>query len=157
MFDEYEFYQGVVLRDIIVQADAPVMIRPFLREGRISAFVINSRVGVVMKHSAKRMSPWRFTFTLEQASDLLDVEAKYPDLFIVFICGDDGVVTLDVSASHDIVTFDDVETAWVAIERKPRSQYGLRGNRAELSRKVPHGSAVIVETIKSRLRELRQA
>lgn len=157
MFDEYEFYQGVVLRNIIVEADAPVMIRPFVREGRISAFVISARIGVVMKHSAKRMSPWRFTFTLEQVSDLLDLEAKYPDSFVVFICGEDGLVTLDIGSLHGIVTFDDAETAWVAIERKPRSQYGVRGNRTELSRKVPRGTSVILETIKMRLRELRRA
>lgn len=157
MFDEYEFYQGVVLRNIIVEAHSPIMIRPFVREGRISAFVINSRFGVVMKHSAKRMSPWRFTFTLEQASDLLDLEAKYQATFVVFICGEDGLVTLDVGTLHDLVTFSVAETAWVAIERKPRSQYSVRGNRSELSRKVPHGTSAVLETIKSRLRELRHA
>ena len=77
MFDEYEFYQGVVLRSIIVDAQGPLTVRPFVREGRIGAFVLNSRVGVLMKHSTKRMSPWRFTFTLEQVADLLDLEAKY--------------------------------------------------------------------------------
>ena len=97
MFDDYEFYQGVVLRNLIVNADFSVMVRPFVREGRISAFVINSRIGVFMKHSTKRMSPWRFTFGLDQVSDLLDLEAKYFDSFVVFICGSDGLVTLDVA------------------------------------------------------------
>jgi hypothetical protein len=155
MFDEYEFYQGVVLRSLIVDAYTPLMLRPFVREGRISAFVINSRLAVFMKHSAKRMSPWRFTFTLEQVSDLLDLEAKYSDLFVVFICGDDGLVTLDVATLHQVVTFDNGETAWVAIERKPRSRYTVRGNRTELPRKVPHGVAEIFEIMKLRLRELR--
>jgi hypothetical protein len=65
MFDDYEFYQGVVLRNLIVNADFSVMVRPFVREGRIIAFVVNSRIGVFMKHSTKRMSPWRFTFGLD--------------------------------------------------------------------------------------------
>lgn len=155
MFDEYEFYQGVVLRSIIVDAQGPLTVRPFVREGRIGAFVLNSRVGVLMKHSTKRMSPWRFTFTLEQVADLLDLEAKYFDSFVVFICGDDGLVTLDVGALHEVVTFDNAETAWVAIERKPRSQYSVRGNRTELVRKVPHGVAAIIDTMKLRLKELR--
>ena len=77
MFDDYEFYQGVVLRDIIVNSDLSPIIKPFVKEGRISAFVVNSRVGIFVKHSSKRMPPWRFTFTLEQVSDLLDLEAKY--------------------------------------------------------------------------------
>jgi hypothetical protein len=157
MFDNYEFYQGLALRNLVVQAEIPIAIRPFVREGRIAAFVIDGRYGVFMKHSTKRMSPWRFSFTLEQISDLLDLEAKYFDSFVVFICGEDGLVTLDVGALHAAVTFDSVETAWLSIDRKPRSQYGVRGNRAELPRKVPHGIAPILETRKLRLRELRTA
>jgi len=157
MFDEYEFYQGVVLRSFIVEADFPVMIRPFVREGRISAFVVGGRIGVFMKHSTKRMSPWRFTFSLDQVSDLLDLEAKYFDSFIVFICGDDGLVSLDAAALHAVVSFDEGETAWVAIERKPRSQYSVRGNRTELTRKIAHGVSPVFETMKMRLREARTA
>lgn len=157
MFDEYEFYQGVVLRNIIVNADHSVMVRPFVREGRLSAFVINSRIGVFMKHSAKRISPWRFTFSLEQVSDFLDLEGKYFDSFAVFICGRDGLVTLDAASLHQIFTFEDVEKAWVAIERKPRSQYSVWGNRAELPCKISNGTALIHENIKLRIGELRRA
>jgi hypothetical protein len=157
MFDDYEFYQGVVLRNIIVNANFSAIIRPFVKEGRISAFVVNARVGVFVKHSTKRISPWRFTFTLDQVSDLLDLESKFFDSFVVFVCGDDGLVTLDVGSLHQIVTFDDAEKAWVAIERKPRSQYGVWGNRAELQYKVANGAAAIQETLKSRLQETRRA
>jgi len=157
MFDDYEFYQGVVLRNIIVNAEYSAMIRPFLREGRLSAFVVNSRVGLFIKHSAKRMPPWRFTFSIEQVSDLLDLEAKYFDTFAVFVCGEDGLVTLDMAALHQIFTFDDVEKAWIAIDRKPRSQYSVWGNRAELPNKVSNGTALIHEAIKLRSAELRRA
>jgi hypothetical protein len=156
MFDDYEFYQGVVLRNLIVNADFSVMVRPFVREGRISAFVINSRIGVFMKHSTKRMSPWRFTFGLDQVSDLLDLEAKYFDSFVVFICGSDGLVTLD-AALHEIFTFDDVEKAWIAIERKPRSQYSVRGNRTELPNKISNGTGAILQAMKLRTNELLRA
>jgi hypothetical protein len=157
MFDDYEFYQGVVLRNLIVNADFSVMVRPFVREGRISAFVINSRIGVFLKHSTKRMSPWRFTFGLDQVSDLLDLEAKYFDSFVVFICGSDGLVTLDVAALHEIFTFDDVEKAWIAIERKPRSQYSVRGNRTELPNKISNGTGAILQAMKLRTNELLRA
>jgi hypothetical protein len=157
MFDEYEFYQGVVLRSIIVDGDLAITVKPFVNEGRISAFVVNSRFGVFMKHSSKRMSPWRFTFNLDQVSDLLDLEGRYFDSFVVFVCGTDGLVTLDVATLHQIVTFNDVEHAWVAIERKPRTQYSVRGNRTELPNKIAHGTALIHETIKSRVREFRRA
>jgi hypothetical protein len=157
MFDEYEFYQGVVLRNIIVGADYSVMVKPFLRGGRISAFVINFRAGVFIKHSAKRMSPWRFTFSLDQVSDLLDLEQKFFDSFVVLVCGSDGIVTLDVASLHQIFTFDDAEKAWIAIERKPRSQYSVWGNRAELPNKVSNGTTIIQNALKARPTELRLA
>ena len=151
MSDEYEFYQGVVLRQIIVNSDYSMMFRPFLREGRINAFVINGNIGVFIKHSSKRMAPWRFSFNLHQVSDLLDLEAAAFDLYVVFVCGDDGLVTLDVASLHQIVSFEDTENAWVSIDRRPRSQYGVAGNRAELPNKVPNGTSPIHDLIRNRV------
>lgn len=152
MSDEYEFYQGVVLRQLVVNADSFLIIRPFVNEGRVNAFVLSGKVGVFIKHSAKRMSPWRFTFNIDHVSDLLDLEAKYFDSFVVFVCGDDGLVALDVASLHEIVSFQDSENAWVRIERKPRSQYGISGNRAELPRKIANGISIVVESLKIKLK-----
>lgn len=103
------------------------------------------------------MSPWRFTFNLDQVSDLLDLEEKYFDSFFVFVCGSDGLVTLDAASLHQILTFDDVENAWIAIERKPRSQYSVWGNRAELPNKISNGTTIIQEALKARPTGLRRA
>lgn len=155
MLDDYEFYQGVVLRQLAVENDysLSVSFRPFVREGRINAFVLNGRVGVYMKHSSKRMSPWRFTFTIEQAADLLDMEHKFPDSFMVFVCGTDGLVTLSLADLHSIVSFQESENAWVSISRPPRTQYEIAGNRGELGYKVSRGIGAIPETFKTRVRE----
>ena len=153
MLDEYEYYQGAVLRKLVVEGDYSTSIRPFVREGRITAFVVNGRVGVYIKHSSKRMSPWRFTFTIEQASDLLDLEQKYPDSFAVFVCGSDGIVTLSFHDLHNIVSFQESENAWVSLARPPRAQYELAGNKGELGNKVSRGIGVIFETLKERARE----
>jgi hypothetical protein len=114
MLDEYEFYQGVVLRQLSVEADYSISFRPFVREGRINAFVVNGRVGVYMKHSSKRMSPWRFSFNIDQAADLLDLEQKFSDSFVVFVCETDGLVTLSLADLHTIVDFQESDNAWVS-------------------------------------------
>lgn len=150
MSDRYEFYQGIVLRQLVVNSDSFLMMRSFVNEGRINAFVLSGKVGVFIKHSAKRMSPWPYTFTLDQASDLLDLEAKYSNSFVVFVCGDDGLVTLDVASLHKIVSFKESEKAWVRIERRPRSQYGVSGNRAELPHRVATGILMIIESLRLR-------
>lgn len=153
MLDDYEFYQGVVLRQLSIESETSTSFRPFLREGRINAFVVNGRVGVYMKHSSKRMSPWRFSFNIDQASDLLDLEQKYPDSFVVFVCGTDGLVTLSFADLHTIVSFQESENAWVSIARPPRAQYEVAGNRGELKYKVIRGIGIIPETLKARVRE----
>jgi hypothetical protein len=153
MLDDYEFYQGVVLRQLAIESDFSTSFRPFERQGRINAFVVNGRVGVYVKHSSKRMSPWRFTFTIEQAADLLDLEHKLPDSFAVFVCGTDGLVALSFADLHTIVSFQESENAWVSITRPPRTQYELAGNRGDLKYKISRGISVIPETMKARVRE----
>jgi hypothetical protein len=154
MLDEYEFYQGVVLRHLAVESDySSISFRPFVREGRVNAFVVNGRVGVYIKHSSKRMSPWRFSFNIEQAADLLDLEQKFSDSFVVFVCGEDGLVTLSFADLHEIVDFQESDNAWVSISRPPRTQYELAGNRGELGNKVARGISLIPETLKARVRE----
>jgi hypothetical protein len=153
MLDEYEFYQGAVLRKLVVEGDYTTSIRPFVREGRIAAFVVNGRVGIYVKHSSKRMSPWRFSFSIEQAADLLDLEQNYPDTFVVFVCGSDGLVTLSCLDLHSIVSFQESENAWVSIARPPRNQYELAGNKGALEYKVARGIDIIFETVKARVRE----
>ena len=53
MSNEYEFYQGLVLRKLVVETEISLMLRPFVREGRINAFVVNAKYGIFIKHSAK--------------------------------------------------------------------------------------------------------
>jgi hypothetical protein len=155
MLDEYEFYQGAVLRQLVVGNDVSLTLsfRPFLREGRITAFVMNGRIGLYIKHSSKRMSPWRFSFTIEQAADLLNLEARFPDSFVVFVCETDGLVTLPFSELQDIVDFHQTDNAWVSVSRPPRAQYAIAGNKDELDRKVARGVGIILETMRTRVRE----
>jgi hypothetical protein len=157
MLDEYEFYQGAVLRQLIIESETSLTFRPFLREGRINAFVVNGRVGVYVKHSSKRMTPWRYSFNLEQAADLLDLERRYSDTFIVFVCETDGLVTLDCGKLHEIVDFQETNNAWVRIDRPPRNQYEVSGNKSDLARKVPRGIALIIETLATRVKERNAA
>lgn len=139
MIDEYELHQGIVLRQVIVGASLPVRISPFNRQGRINAFVLNEKIGVFIKHSSKRMSPWSFTFHLDQVSDLRELEALHAPSFISFVCGKDGVATISIETLHQLVSFDEQPQAWVRVSRKPRTLYSLSGNRNNLPNKLAQG------------------
>jgi hypothetical protein len=148
MFDEYELYQGVVLRQIFVNSDMMICVRPFTKEGRVNAFVLNMNVGVFIKHSTKRMSPWRFTFHIDQVADLLDLGMACSNSFISFVCGSDGIATLKLSTLYELVTVQDTENAWVRFERSPREMYGVAGNRDESPKKLARGVGSIITALK---------
>lgn len=153
MLDEYEFYQGAVLRKLVVECAHSLTLRPHVREGRINAFIVNGRVGLYVKHSSKRMSPWRFSFTIEQASDLLDLETRFPETFVVLICESDGLVTLNCVQLHEIVSFQDSQNAWVRVERPPRGQYDVGGNKGDLPNKLARGLGPVLDALRPRSKE----
>jgi hypothetical protein len=72
---------------------------------------------------------------------------------VVFVCETDGLVTLPFSELHDIVDFHQTDNAWVSVSRPPRAQYAIAGNKDELDRKVARGVGIILETMRTRVRE----
>lgn len=150
MFDDYELYQGIALRQIVVAANKAVQVTPFERDGRVNAYVLDGNVGLFIKHSSKRMTPWPFTFHIEQVADLLDLEIAHPTSFVAFVCGMDGLVAIDVATLHQLVSFETSESAWIRISRKPRSMYSVSGNRDEMPNKVGRGATIIVDAIQEK-------
>src|SRR5438045_1511769 len=147
MFDDYEVYQGLVLRHLVANSQCQIAIRPFSTHGRISSFILNDKVGVFIKYSSKRLPPWRFTFHIDQVSDILDLEAAYFSSFVAFVCGKDGLLSLDMATLHSLVSFAETEQAWLRMERKPRSLYSVAGNRGELPNKLAKGAAAIFSAL----------
>lgn len=143
MLDDLELFQGAVLRQIVVGASTPVYLAPLEKVGRISTFVINDTVGIHVKHSTKRMSPWTFTFHFDQLKELLEVETIYKRCFVVLVCGTDGLATLQMETLRNLVDFNSSEQAWIRVRRQPRSMYGISGNRGELPNKVARGVSLV--------------
>ena len=150
MFDDYELYQGVVLRQLVVAASMPLSIEPFDYEGRINCFVLNGRVGIFLKHSSKRMTPWQFTFQQPHVKELRQLMKARNTSFAVFVCGLDGAVCLEASALFGIIDVRKSESAWIRIERRPRKMYGISGNAGDLSGKVARGLDVIIDALQLR-------
>jgi hypothetical protein len=147
MLPDFERYQGVVLRKIVVNSVSSLLVQPFRAQGRINAYVLNERIGVFIKHSSDRMSPWRFTFHHDQASDVLALERKHKGSYSVFVCGDDGVVTIEIAALRRLVPLTSTKQSWVRIERRPRSWYEVTGSRGILDNKVPAGVHKITDVL----------
>jgi len=156
MLDEYERFQGVVLRQIVASANAPVSLNTFRDEGRVSAFVISNSVGLYIKHSAKRMSPWRYTFHPDQASEFEMLARLHPSTFAVFVCGIDGIVTLKDSELRQIVGLSLDDQAWVSIRRRKRAMYSISGSQGELPYKLSSGVDPIIAALDANLVQAQQ-
>jgi len=58
MIKEFEFYHGAVLSGL-AHADRPVSLKLYPTSSN-SSYVINDTIGIFVKYSSKRMSPWKF-------------------------------------------------------------------------------------------------
>lgn len=138
MFDEYEHYQGLILRQIITEAENDIRISPVRKVGRINSFVINGAVGIFVKHSAKRLSPWQFTFHREHFEELAQLETDFRQVFMALVCGNDGSVAVRTDSLRELVDFNKA-TQWVRAKRSRRSMYGLSGSKGDLRNKIAQG------------------
>src|SRR5579863_10543944 len=94
MIADFERYHGVALRSLIVAAQCQLTIEKWGEEGRVDSYLLNSKTGVHIKHSAKRLPPWQFSFTDDQLQGLSELRTGSDALWFIFVCGQDGVVAL---------------------------------------------------------------
>ena len=116
MIKEFEFYHGAVLTNLLHGSGQSVTIEPFPSESNAS-YIINKNIGLFIKHSAKRMSPWRFSFAQEHQNEILEMKNKLGELFLSLVCGEDGIVILSFDELKEILneTHDPVE--WISVAR----------------------------------------
>ena len=87
----------------------------------------NLKIGVHVKISKKRLSPWRYTFDQNNQEDIMDLALSTDELFIIFVAGLDGFAALSYNELKKILddNFDDSE--WVSVSRKIRQSYRVDG------------------------------
>ena len=145
MISEYENYHGVVLRSIIVESPSEISIDKFDQFGRLDAFILNYATGVYIKYSSKRLSPWAFSFTLEQMHELEKLTLRTQgSAWIAFVCGQDGVACIEVGEFASVTEANAGGVASLRITRQRNALYRVSGNSGTLGRAIPKGVDKIV-------------
>ncbi len=147
MIAEYKFYHGVVLAELVNLIERAVSINELHEEGRLSSYVIDEKLGLQIKHSSNRLTPWQFTFTKQNLLQLLTLQTQYKQVFIVFVCHDDGMVTLTLEEASAIMSAGESQQAWIRIERRRNEWYTVSGGASELPNKRPQGVQPIVQVL----------
>jgi len=134
MTREFEFYHGVVLSRL-VHASQPVSVELYPTSSN-SSYVVNKKVGLFVKYSKKRLTPWNFSFKKEHQDEILEMKNKLYEVFLVLVCHDDGIVTLSFEETKHVLDEIHEDVEWIRVARKPRAKYTITGSDGKLKYKI---------------------
>ncbi len=149
MTSDYKLYQGAVFAELLDEVDKPLSIRAVREEGRLGAYIIDDRVGLFIKHSAVRMSPWQFTFSKANALVLMELRTRAPKVFVVFVCWLDGMMCASLDELTETLGAGVSDQAWVRVERRRNKWYSVSGGAGNLSYKKPQGLTLLTEALQT--------
>jgi hypothetical protein len=139
MIAEYKLYHGAALAELIQELSSPISIDELNESGRLSSYILNQRVGLQIKHSTQRLTPWSFTFTRYNMSELLALRARFDEVFVIFVCETQGMVCLSIEEMLSISQVGQSDQIWFRIERRRGKWFQVHGSEGALSSKKPNG------------------
>lgn len=135
MFKEFEFYHGVVFANILHSTNERIAIEPYPTPSN-SSYVLNQSIGLYIKYSSKRMSPWSFSFRKEHQDEILRMKEDLGEVYVVLVCNEDGFVTLSFSELKAVLNEVHEEVESISVWRSPREMYLVKGSDGKLPFKV---------------------
>jgi hypothetical protein len=135
MISEFEFFHGAVLARMLHATQRVISIRPY-SEADNAAYVINGDKGIYIKYSAKRLSPWRFTFQRRHHEVIRQMKRTLGEVFIVLVCNDDGAVVLSFNEFQQVAKNGKDPAEWLSAARNRRQMYLVNGPEGRLAFKV---------------------
>jgi hypothetical protein len=135
MISEFEFFHGVVFARMLHVTQRQLSIKPYSASDN-AAYLINGAIGIYIKYSSKRLSPWRFSFQKRHQDKILEMKSSIGTVFVLLVCNDDGVVVLTFDELKQILNEDYEEVEWISASRNRRQMYSIKGSDGKLSFKV---------------------
>ncbi len=136
MIHEFEFYHGAVLAKIALDGKG-ADIQAYNSPSR-SSYVINKNVGLYIKHSTNRLTPWSFSFSHEHQDEIQKMKDEFGQVFVALVCGKDGIACLSFDELKHVL--DDIhgDYEWIRVSRRPREKYTIKGSNGKLRFKVAY-------------------
>ena len=82
--DKFEFYHGAALSKLI-NAGSIISIKSFTTTSLCTYSINNAKVGIYIKYSQKRMTPWRFTFKKIHQEELKILSEMHEKTFLILV------------------------------------------------------------------------
>lgn len=150
MTPNYCFYHGAILHELIVELGREVRIGLRDFHGRQDAYVIDGSVGLLIKYSTARLSPWSFTLTREHVMEFNALASETKCCFLGLVCDEDGFVCIRDTSLREVADLSGQEIITLRVERRPRKMYGLSSSGRDLDRKIARGVQELISELKQR-------
>lgn len=134
MISKFSFYHGAALCRLI-HAEVAHSVKLYPSKSN-SSYMVDDSIGIFIKHSSKRLSPWSFTFTKEQKNELLEMCQLLNNCFLVFICHEDGIACVSFEESQSLIDYSNDRDQWICARRRRREEYSLDGSKGQLNHKI---------------------
>lgn len=131
MIPEVDTFHGVVLRQLLVESGKALRIAASDASGRIDAFLVED-AAIQIKHSAKRLSPWQFTYMPDAIAELRHLRSNCACVWAMLVCGTDGIVGLSFDELMTVAASDGQRATSVRVRRNRKGMYRISGSRGEL-------------------------
>ncbi|WP_447780739.1 hypothetical protein [Stenotrophomonas riyadhensis] len=151
MIPDYYLYHGAVLASLLSGTGVPLRIESPKMQGRPTEYVINNIIGLHIKHATQRIRPWHFGFTPENIESITSLNEKYQNSFLVLVCKQDGIVTIDLETV--IGNISPSTGLWIRADREKRKHYRLHGPLGEFPRKYDSSLLSVKELLKINARQ----
>lgn len=93
-----------------------------------SAYLISQRVGLYIKYSTNRLSPWRFSFNKRHQDQVAHLAEVCDHVFVALVCGPDGIACLSWSELTRVLDADRGRLEWIRAARRAREKYSIAGS-----------------------------
>jgi hypothetical protein len=127
MLKEFEFFHGSVFARLLHSRNEPVNLRRYSSTDN-AAYVVDDAIGLFVKHSSKRLSPWRFSFQSRHQDEIVEMSHHLKKVFLLLVCNDDGIVTLSLDEVRRILDEVHQPVEWVSVARNKRKMYAVSGS-----------------------------
>jgi hypothetical protein len=132
---QVEFYHGAVLARLVRgRISQGVTIRAY--EAGRSGYILNESIGLYVKYSANRLTPWSFNFSSEHQEEISNLKSECTTLFVALVCGEDGIACLSQLEYRALLDDQFESTGWIKVSRRTREKYLLTGSDAQRKFKV---------------------
>ena len=95
------------------------------------------KVGLYIKISNKRISPWRYTFLKSHQKEMHKMHQECENLFVLLIAGNDGVVLVSYENLKKLLDEQFEANEWLSVSRKYNQYYRVDGHDSKKKINIP--------------------